>query len=231
MVALRFSSSLRALRATQTRSTPAAARRTFMATPRFQAQGYGDAKSDPVGGNPQQQPASSKTQEASEHPGPAPPDVGKGSADGASTKGAMSDSMKKAAGEGGGGEKSPEEKASAQSGGSRSKEAAETGSSPTGGEIPGSDNATHKGGEALKGPQGEGAPRPKVMNQSVPGVKSGLSDEQKQEVEAHNRDFEQKHDMANKAPEDKVNKKFWAGQGGRQVGGGAKTGGETDWNA
>jgi hypothetical protein len=104
-------------------------------------------------------------------------------------------------------EKSPEEKASAQSGGSRSKEAVETGDSPTGGEIPGTKN----GGEALKGPQGKGAPQPKIHNQSVPGTKSGLTDAQKQEVERHNQDFEKKHDKAESAPRDTVDKKFWQG--------------------
>jgi hypothetical protein len=105
---------------------------------------------------------------------------------------------------------SPED-ASAQSGGSRSKEAVETGGSPTAGEIPnsGSGNAN---GEALKGPQGENAPpQPKIHNQSVPGVQSGLTEEQKQEVERHNADFEKRHDRAESAPSDKVDKKFWSG--------------------
>ncbi|KAI0015505.1 hypothetical protein F4780DRAFT_69746 [Xylariomycetidae sp. FL0641] len=202
MVALRIGNSLTALRAARTRAPQTY--RTFVAAPRFRAsqQGYGDGKGDPVAENPQKQPEHSSAQQSSEHPGPAPPDVGKGSAN-ASTKSSMSNSMKTAAGE-----KSPEE-ASAQSGGSRSKEATETGSSPTGGDI--ANAASQKGGEALKGPQGEGAPSPKVYNQSVPGVKSGLSDEQKQEVERHNVDFENKHDKAAPAPGDLVDKKFWKG--------------------
>ncbi|EKG20185.1 hypothetical protein MPH_02542 [Macrophomina phaseolina MS6] len=44
---------------------------------RFAHSGYGDGKGDPVGENPQsQQPAKSRNLE---HPGPPPPDVGKGS--------------------------------------------------------------------------------------------------------------------------------------------------------
>ncbi|KAI8625348.1 hypothetical protein F5Y19DRAFT_268233 [Xylariaceae sp. FL1651] len=211
MVAIRLSSSLNALRATRTRALQGQ-QRTFIATSRFRAhQGYGDGKGDPVAENPQKQPEATKAQESSEHPGPAPPDVGKGSAN-APTKRALSDSMEELSGE-----KSPEE-ASAQSGGSRSKEAIETGESPTGGEIPNSGNGTEKGGEALKGPQGDGAPQPKIHNQSVPGVKSGLTDEQKREVEKHNEEFEKKHDKAEPAQPDKVNKKFWSGTGGRNGG-------------
>lgn len=199
MVAIRLGNSLNALRATRTRVLQGQ-RRTFVSASRLQASGYGDGKGDPKGEHPEKQPGHSQAQESSEHPGPAAPDVGKGTAN-ASTKGALSESMKKAAGS----EKSPEE-ASAQSGGSRSKEAVETGSSPTGGKIEGK-----PGGEGLKGPQGAGAPQPKIHNQSVPGVKPGLTDEQKQEVERHNKDFEKKHDMADSAPQDKVNKKFWKG--------------------
>ncbi|KAI1266497.1 hypothetical protein F5Y18DRAFT_359583 [Xylariaceae sp. FL1019] len=195
MVALRFNTALRA-----TRSRAFQGQRTFIAASRLRAsEGYGDAKGNPLSDNPQQQPSSKGTQEASEHPGPAPPDVGKGSANSYS-KSATSDSMKEASGE-----KSPED-ASAQSGGSRSKEAKETGSSPTGGEI-----ANNNAGEGLKGPQGDGAPQPKIYNQSVPGVKSGLTDEQKAEVERHNQEFDEKHDKADAAPKDKVNKKFWSG--------------------
>jgi hypothetical protein len=103
---------------------------------------------------------------------------------------------------------SPED-ASAQSGGSRSKEAEETGSSPTGGEV--GAKASRKGGEALKGPQGKGTPQPKIHNQAIPGAVEGLSEEQKQEVEQHNKDFEKRHDRAQPAADDKVNKKFWQG--------------------
>ncbi|CAJ2507713.1 Uu.00g088990.m01.CDS01 [Anthostomella pinea] len=206
MVALRISNSLSAMRAVRTRAPQV--HRTFVTASRFQAkQGYGDGEGNPVGENPQKQPSSSGAQESSEHPGPAAPDVGQKS----------------------GGKKSPEEQASAQSGGSRSKEATETGGSPTGGDI--ADQASKKGGEALKGPQGEGAPQPKIHNQSVPGVKQGLSDEQKQEVEQHNRDFDKKHDRSAAAQDDKVDKKFWGGTGGREGGSGGRKGGEIDWNA
>ncbi|KAI0398341.1 hypothetical protein F5Y17DRAFT_411963 [Xylariaceae sp. FL0594] len=199
MGVLRVGSSFNALRGIPTRALQRQ-NRTFLTTSRLGASGYGDGKGDPKAEHPEKQPAHSKTQESSEHPGPAAPDVGKGS------------------------KKSPEE-ASAQSGGSRSKEAVETGKSPTGGAIPNNDgSANGKGGEALKGPQGKGAPQPKIHNQSVPGVKPGLTEEQKQEVERHNRDFEKKHDKAESAPSDKVNKSFWSGTGGRQ-------GGEQDWNA
>ncbi|KAI1335230.1 hypothetical protein F5Y15DRAFT_254486 [Xylariaceae sp. FL0016] len=200
MVAIRISNALGALRAARTRA-PQAYRRTFITTSRFQAQGYGDAKGGPVTEDPKKQPESNQTQQSSEHPGPQAPDVGqKGNT---ATKGALSDSMKTAVGE-----KSPED-ASAQSGGSRSMEAKETGSSPTGGKV--ADTAAQKGGEALKGPQGKDVPRPKIFNQAVPGSKEDFSDEQKQEVEQHNREFEEKHDKAEAAPTDKVDKKYWKG--------------------
>jgi len=85
--------------------------------------------------------------------------------------------------------KSPEA-SSANSGGSRSKDAEETGSSPTGGSV--------------------GGGSPKIHDKSVPG---GNSDEKQAEVEQHNREFEQGHDRAPKAAEDKVDKKFWSGDG------------------
>lgn len=195
MVAIRISNALRAARtATPCINAPARSvvyRRSIATTPRVMAQqGYGDGSEDP-----QSQPGATKAQEKSEHPGPAPPDVGKGTG-GGPTKANKS------------GGQSAEEAASASSGGSRSKEAKETGSSPTGGSV-GGGQATGKGGEALKGPQGEGSPQPKIMNQSVPGAKPGLSEEQKQEVEQHNVDFDKRHDRAAPAADDKVNQKFW----------------------
>ncbi|KAI1377235.1 hypothetical protein F4677DRAFT_415674 [Hypoxylon crocopeplum] len=205
MTAIRISNSLNALRAIRTR-TPQAYR-GIVATPRFYSQqGYGDGKGDPNAEDPQNQPSSSAAQQSSEHPGPSPPDVGKGTG-GGPTKAGLSESMKKAAAKEAG-EKSPED-SSAQSGGSRSKEATETGGSPTGGKI--ANAASQSGGEALKGPQGKGTPSPKIHNQAIPGVKSGLSDEQKQEVERHNKDFEKRHDRASPASEDKVDPKFWRG--------------------
>ncbi|KAI0868792.1 hypothetical protein GGS24DRAFT_194424 [Hypoxylon argillaceum] len=222
MVATRIDGTVSVLRAITRTGAVQGQRRAFIAAyPRRAHQGYGDGKGDPVAEHPERQPATSKAQESAEHPGPAPPDVGKGTAN-ASTKRAFSDGMKKAAAASGG--DSPE-KASARSGGSRSKEAVETGSSPTAGEIPSGKNGTAKGGEALKGPQGKNAPpQPKILNQSANGVKFGLTEEQKREVEAHNQDFERKHDRAEQAPGDKVDKKFWSGVGGRQAG-------ENDWNA
>ncbi|KAI2623147.1 hypothetical protein GGR54DRAFT_596735 [Hypoxylon sp. NC1633] len=202
MVAIRISNSLNVLRATRTR-TPQAYR-NFVTSPRYYA-GYGDGEGDPKGQDPSGQPESNAAQENSEHPGPPPPDVGKGT--GGATKAALSESMKNAAAKESG-KKSPED-ASAQSGGSRSKEATETGGSPTGGSI--ANAASQSGGEALKGPKGKGTPSPKIHNQAVPGVKSGLSDEQKQEVEQHNKDFEKRHDRAAPAADDKVDTKYWKG--------------------
>ncbi|KAI0120126.1 hypothetical protein GGR51DRAFT_496430 [Nemania sp. FL0031] len=220
MVPIRVDGSINALRTITRAGALQGQRRTFItAYSRRAHQGYGDGKGDPVAEHPEKQPAATKAQEASEHPGPAPPDVGKGTAN-ASTKRGFSESMKKAASAG----ESAEETASAQSGGSRSKEAVETGSSPTAGKIPNSQNGTAKGGEALKGPQGKNAPQPKILNQSTNGVKFGLTEEQKREVEEHNQDFERKHDKAESAPKDKVDKKFWSGVGSRQAG-------ENDWNA
>jgi hypothetical protein len=43
----------------------------------------------------------------------------------------------------------------------------------------------------------------------VPGEESK---EKQAEVEQHNREFEQGHDRASKAGEDKVDKKFWSGE-------------------
>ncbi|KAI0490656.1 hypothetical protein F4859DRAFT_15863 [Xylaria cf. heliscus] len=211
MVVIRLNRTINALRATTRTWTLQFQQRTFVAAPSLRAQqGYGNGKGNPVAEHPEKQPATTKAQESSEHPGPAPPDVGKGTAN-ASTKRGFSDSMKKAASSG----EAPEEQASAQSGGSRSKEAVETGESPTAGEIP--KNGTANGGEGLKGPQGKNAPpQPKILNQSASGVDSGLTDEQKREVELHNQDFERKHDKAESAPRDEVDKKFWSGVGGRE---------------
>ncbi|KAI1452146.1 hypothetical protein F4805DRAFT_448599 [Annulohypoxylon moriforme] len=207
MVAIRVSNSMNALRAARTRAPQIY--RTFATSSRYYAQGYGDGKGNPVQDDPKSQPATSDLQEASEHPGPSAPDVGQKATSGP-TKAGLNKSMHDAAARESGGKpsKSPED-ASAQSGGSRSKEATETGGSPTGGSI--AKAASQKGGEALKGPQGKGTPSPKIHNQAIPAVKSGLSDEQKQEVERHNVDFEKRHDRAAPASEDKVDPKFWKG--------------------
>jgi hypothetical protein len=198
MIARRISRSLGGFRAARYRAPQS--HRTFITTPRVLAQqGYGDGKGDPAAEDPQDQPAASPAQEQSEHPGPPPPDVGKGTG-GGPTKAAFKENMEKAA--------SPED-ASAESGGSRSKEAKETGSSPTGGDVP--NTAARSGGEALKGPQGKGAPQPKIHNQAIPGAKEGLTEEQKAEVERHNADFEKRYDRGPAAAEDKVDSKYWKG--------------------
>ena len=242
MVVLRIGSSFGALRGAAIRTTQVQAqaqvplirthhqrqqRRAFAATTRAPApQGYGDADGKPSGGgkNPQKRPAATAAQESLEHPGPEPPDVGKGTGAGP-TKAAFSQTLKEVESKGA----STPEEASAQSGGSRSKEAMETGHSPTGGDLPNANTntttggtptdaastataASQNGGEALKGPQGEGKPRPKIHNQSVPGVREGLTEEQKREVERHNEEFEKRHDRGKEAPDDKVDKKFWKGQ-------------------
>lgn len=95
----------------------------------------------------------------------------------------------------GGAGKSPED-SSAQSGGARSKDAKETGSSPSGGSI-GGGNDNSKGS-------------PKIQSRSEPG--SANTESEQAEVEKHNREFEQGHDRAPPAAEDKVDKKFWSGE-------------------
>jgi hypothetical protein len=90
------------------------------------------------------------------------------------------------------GPKAPEE-SSAQSGGSRSKDAKESGSSPTGGSVGG----------------GKEGASPKIHDRNEPG---GNSSEKQAEVDKHNREFEQRHDRAAEAQEDKVDKKFWNGE-------------------
>ncbi|KAF9873680.1 hypothetical protein CkaCkLH20_08790 [Colletotrichum karsti] len=53
-------------------------------------------------------------------------------------------------------------------------------------------------------------PQPKITNSSVPGQgPDKLTEEQKREVDEHNRDFEKKLDRAQPAADDKVDKKFW----------------------
>ncbi|GKT54471.1 uracil permease [Colletotrichum tofieldiae] len=51
-------------------------------------------------------------------------------------------------------------------------------------------------------------PQPKISNASVGGEK--LTEEQKREVDEHNKDFEKKHDTAAPADKDNVDKKFWS---------------------
>lgn len=107
------------------------------------------------------------------------------------------------------------EGASAESGGSRSKSAKETGSSPTAGAIPDSlsdgDMRGRTGGGKPLESSDHPPPQPKISNHSVPGTKvgQGLTEEQQKEVDEHNRDFEAKHDRAEPAADDKVDKSFW----------------------
>ncbi|KAK4173366.1 hypothetical protein QBC36DRAFT_245636 [Triangularia setosa] len=121
------------------------------------------------------------------------------------------------------------EKASAQSGGSRSKDAvekdaAEKGDSSSGaGFVPdqlaqGGAKGRTGGGEPLESSHHPPA-QPKISNASVPGNKPNLSKEQQAEVDAHNAEFDKKHGRAAKASDDKVNKSFWSGRGGRTVNG------------
>ncbi|KAJ5047504.1 uncharacterized protein L3040_003328 [Drepanopeziza brunnea f. sp. 'multigermtubi'] len=168
---------------------PASFRFISSTSPRSAAQGYGDGKGDPRGEKPQGQGPSNNTKHNAEHPGPAPPSVGKYTGAGPTKGGA-----------------SPED-ASAQSGGSRSKEAMETGSSPTGGSIGGSGGKSSNPEEKSK----DGA-KPKIADHDVPG--SGNSKDKQAEVEQHNKEFEQRHDRAAPAADDKVDKKFWKGKGG-----------------
>ncbi|POR36270.1 Uncharacterized protein TPAR_03528 [Tolypocladium paradoxum] len=77
------------------------------------------------------------------------------------------------------------------------------------------------GGSGAKGRTGGGAPlgssspnappRPKVFSSNVPGPgpARGLTAEQKDEVDEHNRHFAKKHDRSQRAPGDKVDDRFW----------------------
>ncbi|KAK3312272.1 hypothetical protein B0H66DRAFT_570355 [Apodospora peruviana] len=114
------------------------------------------------------------------------------------------------------------EEASAQSGGSRSKDAKETGESPTAGVVPdslaeGGAKGRTGGGKPLKSSD-HASPQPKINSFALPGDNATLTDEQKKEVDEHNRDFDKKHGKAEPASNDKVDKDFWSGQGGRETG-------------
>jgi len=117
------------------------------------------------------------------------------------------------------------ESASAESGGSRSKSAAESRSSSASaasnpGAMPDSlsdgDMRGRTGGGKPLDASDHAPPQPKVWNHAVSGKTpgEGLTEEQKAEVDEHNRDFEKKHDRANPAENDKVDKNFWAGRDG-----------------
>ncbi|QBZ60668.1 hypothetical protein PoMZ_07610 [Pyricularia oryzae] len=123
---------------------------------------------------------------------------------------------------------------SAQSGGSRSKDAAEaaeargdkpsSSSSSADPETAGIDSLSERdalgrtgGGKPLESSSENAPPPPKVNNSSIPGDgRDKLSKEQKQEVDEHNREFEERHDRASPASKDKVNKSFWSGGGTRK---------------
>lgn len=119
---------------------------------------------------------------------------------------------------------------SAESGGSRSKDAVveeeeAAAAADTANENAGSTPTEQQqepvlgrtgGGEPLETSQNP-PPKPKVFNSAVHpmGKTSKLSQEQLEEVERHNKDFEQRYDRAGSAEEDKVDKRFWSEEGGK----------------
>ncbi|KAH7134119.1 hypothetical protein EDB81DRAFT_91434 [Dactylonectria macrodidyma] len=70
------------------------------------------------------------------------------------------------------------------------------------------------GGEPLGSSSKNAPPQPKITNQSVPGNmdQAEMTEEQRREVEEHNRDFDARHDRGPPAANDKVDKKFWSGE-------------------
>lgn len=108
---------------------------------------------------------------------------------------------------------------SAQSGGSRSKDASENTTTTDNSNADGLASSSAKGrtggGEPLSSSSNP-PPKPKITNASVPGEgRDALTKEQQAEVDRHNADFENKHDRASAAGEDKVDKGFWTGSGGK----------------
>ncbi len=85
-----------------------------------------------------------------------------------------------------------------------SKDAKETGSSPTGGSLGQSGGRSSSPEEKSK----DGA-SPKIQDKDVPG---GNKESKEAEVQQHNKEFEEGHDRAPPAEEDKVDKKFWKGE-------------------
>ncbi|KND89984.1 hypothetical protein TOPH_05309 [Tolypocladium ophioglossoides CBS 100239] len=67
------------------------------------------------------------------------------------------------------------------------------------------------GGSALGSSSPNAPARPKVFNSNVSGSEPAkdLTEEQKEEVDEHNRQFAKKHDHGQTAPGDKVDEKFW----------------------
>lgn len=110
------------------------------------------------------------------------------------------------------------EKASAASGGSRSKDAIESGEDASGDPLETPDARGRTGGGPPLKSSTNAPPKPKITNASVPGEGAdSLTPEQQKEVDEHNRDFEKKHDRANPAANDKVDKSFWSGGGSRDA--------------
>ncbi|KAK5652216.1 hypothetical protein OQA88_10713 [Cercophora sp. LCS_1] len=111
---------------------------------------------------------------------------------------------------------------SAESGGSRSKDAAQSAGkqpSPTESVVPdglaeGDARGRTGGGKPLDSSHAP-PPKPKIYNSSVHGGTAKLTKEQQEEVDQHNREFEEKHGKAPSAAKDKVDKSFWSGQGER----------------
>lgn len=116
---------------------------------------------------------------------------------------------------------------SAESGGSRGKQATEehqesrdSAQDPRGGNVlpdglaEGDVRGRTGGGEPLDSSRAA-PPQPKIYNASVHAGTADLTKEQKAEVDAHNREFEDKHGRGVSAGEDKVNKGFWSGKGSR----------------
>lgn len=114
------------------------------------------------------------------------------------------------------------EEASAQSGGSRSKDFKEANQSEdhqaAADDTPSGSDARGRtgGGKPLKSSD-HPPPQPKIWNAAVPPEKSNMTDEQKAEVEQHNKEFEEKHNRSQPAGQDKVDKKFWSSDANKSV--------------
>ncbi|OAA34073.1 Metallo-hydrolase/oxidoreductase [Beauveria brongniartii RCEF 3172] len=69
------------------------------------------------------------------------------------------------------------------------------------------------GGEPLASTARSTPSKPKIFNSRMPGDGEAkhLTEEQKEEVEVHNRGFKNKNSRGQTAEDDKVNKKFWKG--------------------
>ncbi|KFA46027.1 hypothetical protein S40293_07456 [Stachybotrys chartarum IBT 40293] len=74
----------------------------------------------------------------------------------------------------------------------------------------GSAKGSTGGGEPLQSTSPNAPSPPKISNFAIKGADKKLSEEQQREVDEHNKDFDQKHDRGNQAPDDKVDKKFWS---------------------